>query len=141
MNWKVFSTISLLFVLIIAPVTAAWADDSDVAHRIVIQVDTTDEATRSLALINADLLETTYGADNVHIVIVAFGPGLGMVTRDSALTKQIESLTKKNVEVDACAITMKMMGEPALASGVEKVPNGVVRIIELQESGYTYFLF
>ena len=109
-------------------------------HKIAIQISTEDEGIRNLALLNAKLFQESYGADNVHIVIVAFGPGLSVLTKDSPQAEQIEALILNNVEVNACAVTMKMMGEPPLVTGVEVVPNGPVQIIELQEHSYSLFI-
>jgi uncharacterized protein len=113
---------------------------SHARHKIAIQISTEDEGVRELALINAKLFQESYGADNVHIVIVAFGPGLGVLTKDSPQAEQIAALASNNIEVNACAVTMKMMGDPPLVTGVVIVPNGPVRMIELQEHGYSLFL-
>jgi intracellular sulfur oxidation DsrE/DsrF family protein len=143
MNRKVFSVVSLFCALLFTSVATVWADESDSAHKIVIQVSSADEAARNSALSNAAHLQESYGADNVHIVIVAYGPGLSLLTQESPQAKKIKSLIMQDIEVNACGNTIKKITkqsgkEPVLVSGVEIVPTGAGRIVELQENGYSY---
>jgi intracellular sulfur oxidation DsrE/DsrF family protein len=143
MNRRIFAATSLLCVILLASVATASADESDIAHKIVIQVSSADEAARNSALSNAANMQKAYGADNVHIVIVAYGPGLNLLTQESPHATKIESLIKQDIEVNACGntinkITRESGKAPVLISGVEIVPTGVGRIVELQEHGYAY---
>ncbi len=52
-------------------------------HKIVIQVSTDDARTQKIALNNAVNLQKHYGIDNIDIEIVAYGPGLGLLTGKS----------------------------------------------------------
>ena len=126
-----------LFMLMAGQVSAA---DK---HSLVIQVSTDDPRTQKIALNNAVNLQKHYGIDNVDIEIVAFGPGLGLLTKKSKQAKRVEGLAMSNITFSACGNTMKKIEKktgkkPVLLSGVGMVPGVVVRIMELQEQGYSY---
>ena len=116
---------------------------SDKPHKLVIQVSTDDPRTQKIALNNAVNLQKHYGIDNVEIEIVAYGPGLGMLTEASTQKDRIASLVDYDITFSACENTMnavkkKTGNTPALIEGVNKVAAGVAQIMELQEQGYAY---
>jgi intracellular sulfur oxidation DsrE/DsrF family protein len=122
--------------------TAAQAAD----HKVVIHVDSADPATQNLALNNVANLQKAYGMDNVDIEVVAYGPGLGLLTKSKENAKaaqRVSSLAQQNVTFSACGNTIKKLTKkngkaPVLADGVGVVPGGVIRIMELQEAGWSY---
>ena len=112
-------------------------------HRLVIQVSTDDLRVQETALNNAINLQKHYGMDNIEIEIVAYGPGLRMLTTQSTLRSRISSLAMQDITFSACKNTMIAIKQktgfiPKLTEGVETVKAGVARIIELQEQGYAY---
>ena len=116
---------------------------ADAKHKIVIQVSTDDARTQKIALNNAVNLQKRYGLDNIDIEIVAYGPGLGLLTKKSKQAKRVTSLAQQEITFSACMNTMnkvkKKTGKlPKLLEGVGHVPAGVARIMELQEQGYAY---
>ncbi len=138
-------TLALLSSLIALPLFgSAAAPASDVKNKVVIQVSSGDEATQSLALNNVANLQQALGMDNVEIEVVAYGPGLSILTKANKEEGQrVESLAVQGVKFSACgntikAVTKKTGKEPVLLKGVGVVPGGVVRIMELQQKGYSY---
>ncbi len=134
-----------LFALLILSISllsnTAFADGAK--HKLVIQVSTDDARTQKIAMNNAVNLQKLYGPDNIDIEIVAYGPGLKMLTTDSIFTQRVKSLSVQDIKFSACMNTMnkmkKKMGHlPKLSEGVGTVQAGVARIIELQEEGYSY---
>jgi len=112
-------------------------------HKIVIQVSTDDPRTQKIALNNAVNLQKHYGMDNVEIEVVAYGPGLGLLTSKSKQGKRVSSLAVQDITFSACGNTMKKVAKksgkmPKLLEGVGQVSAGVARIMELQEQGYAY---
>ena len=112
-------------------------------HKLVIQVSTDDARTQSIAMNNAVNLQKHFGPENVDIEIVAYGPGLGMLTKNSEQAQRVSDLAMQDIRFSACGNTMdkieKKSGKrPELAEGVGTVPAGVVRIMELQGQGYAY---
>ena len=121
--------------------TAVAADDTK--HKLVIQVSTDDARTQMIALNNAVNLQKLHGMDNVTIEIVAYGPGLGLLTTKSKEAGRVKSLAMQNITFSACGNTMakvekKTGKKPQLTEGVGTVTAGVARIMELQEGGYSY---
>lgn len=117
--------------------------EADIEHKLVIQVSTDDVSSQTLALNNAINLQKLYGMDEVLIEVVAYGPGLQLLTDNSSVASRVESLAKQSIAFSACQNTMKAIekktGElPILLEGVKTVNAGVARIMELQEQGYAY---
>ncbi len=121
---------------------AAYADDDE--HRVVIQISTNDPLTQKIVLNNAVNLQKAFGAGNVEIEIVAYGPGLSLLTKANSQSTRVKSLAvDDDITFSACNNTMKKMAKktgkkPVLTEGVTIVPSGAYRIIQLQEKGWSY---
>ena len=110
---------------------------------VVIEVDSKDPAQWELALNNAQNIQNDLGAENVRVNVVAFGPGLHMLLRDSVAAKRIAAQNTEGIEFDACHNTMKAMEKksghmPVLAPAAVIVPSGVVRIMQLEKAGFAF---
>jgi uncharacterized protein len=132
----------ILFTIILFSFLAqqSFAQDN---HKIVIQVSTDDPRTQKIALNNAVNLQKHYGMDNIEIEIVAYGPGLGLLTSKSQQGKRVSSLAIQDITFSACGNTMKKVAKktgkmPKLLEGVEQVSSGIARVMELQEQGFAY---
>jgi hypothetical protein len=111
--------------------------------KTVIQISSGDAATQDLVLHNVANLQKELGIGNVEIEIVAFGPGVEMLTINSPLRDRVENMVSQNIRFSACENTMAAIernsGEKLeLAKGVDIVSSGIARIVELQKQGYTY---
>ena len=136
---------TLLFVGLITFFTTLNAEEKveSKVHKVVIQVSTDDMRTQKIALNNAVNLQKLYGLDNVEIEIVAFGPGITLLTDKSRQVKRVESLALQDISFSACLNSIEKLesvsgSKVELLEGVETVRAGVARIIELQEEGYSY---
>lgn len=117
-------------------------------HHIAIQVSVNDPGVMNLALNNAVNVAQDYSAkgEEVEIEIVAYGPGLHMVREDTSPVKaRIKSISESmpNVAFAACGNTRTAMEkaegkEVPLVSRAKVVKAGVVRLMELQEQGWSY---
>lgn len=107
---------------------------------VVIQVSEADPAKWEMALINARNVRKAYGNKGVGVEIVAYGPGLKMLRKDSPLTPGLEEASKDGVKLLACGNTMTMThtSRNDLNRAVGIVPAGVVEIMERQQEGYAY---
>ena len=119
------------------------AEGFEAAHKVVIQVDSADVKEQNLALNNVANLQKFYGPDNIKIEVVAYGPGLVMLTDKGGSKQRVRSLVQQDIRFSACGNTMKGIKrktgkEPTLTEGVTIVPAGLARIIELEEQGYSY---
>jgi intracellular sulfur oxidation DsrE/DsrF family protein len=118
-------------------------DEGATKNKIVIQVSTDDPKTQNIALNNAVNLQKEYGLDNITIELVAYGPGLGLLTQESKQAGRVKSLALQNIHFSACGNTMAKIAkktgkQPQLVEGVQVVKAGVSRIMELQQNGYAY---
>ncbi len=124
---------------VVTPVSA----EEDMLHKVVIQLSSNDATTQTIAMNNAVNLQKAYGMDYVAIEIVAYGPGLSMLIAGGPMSQRVTSLSKQEIIFSACGNTIKRIEQRdgkkvGLSEGVRVVPAGVVRIIELQEQGYSY---
>jgi intracellular sulfur oxidation DsrE/DsrF family protein len=139
------ATIALLSIAFAATAVAA-----DKPHRIAIQVDQNDPQVMNLALNNATNVIEYYRAKNedVDIDIVTYGPGLHMLRSDtSPVQDRIKRLKDMafpgKIQFSACNNTKQGM-EKAEGKAISVlpdatiVPSGVVRLMELQEQGWSY---
>ena len=129
--------------------TSALAADTK-PHRVTIQIDQNDPQVMNLVLNNATNVIEHYRAKNedVDIDIVAYGPGLHMLRSDtSPVQDRIKRLKDMvfpgKLQFSACNNTKEGMekkeGHPVpVMSEAVLVPSGVVRLMELQEKGWSY---
>ena len=140
---KKITQLFALALCLLLPFSAIADNHGSKAHKLVIQVSTNDPKTQKIALNNAVNAQKDIGMDNIDIEIVAYGPGLSVMTAQSPEAKRVSSLALQGITFSACNNTMKKMAKksgkmPVLADGVGIVPAGVIRIMELQEKGYAY---
>lgn len=110
------------------------------SHHIVLQETDSDLQRQTLVLNVAGNLIKAYG-DNVDIEIVAFGPGISLLFANNEHAKRIKSLAQQGVRFSACMnslakATQRLGHEPKLNPVAQKVPAGIVRIIDLVDAGY-----
>jgi intracellular sulfur oxidation DsrE/DsrF family protein len=117
-------------------------------HRLILQVNSNEPAMMNLALNNASNVLQYYKdlGEKVSIEVVTFGPGLHMLRNDTSPVKaRIETLALSSPEIsfNACGNTRENMSkaeskEIPLIPEAKVVKSGVVRVMELQEQGWTY---
>jgi uncharacterized protein len=119
-------------------------------HRIAIQVDQNDPQVMNLALNNATNVIEYYRArhENVDVDIVTYGPGLHMLRADtSPVQDRIKRLKDMafpgKIQFSACNNTKQGMEKTeghaiSIVPDATIVPSGVVRLMELQEHGWSY---
>jgi uncharacterized protein len=112
-------------------------------HNVVFQVSDNNEAMYEIALNNMVNLQKEMGMDNVTMELVAYGPGLKILMKDSPVSERVKSLALQNMTFSACANTMKGIEKKTgkkveLTEGVGVVPGGIIRIMELQDAGWNY---
>jgi uncharacterized protein len=118
------------------------------SHRLILQVNSNDAAAMNLALNNATNVAEHYKelGEKVKIEVVTFGPGLHMLRDDTSPVKaRIEQMALSTPEVSfkACGNTQEKMHvaekkDIPIIPQAKVVKSGVVRVMELQEKGWTY---
>jgi intracellular sulfur oxidation DsrE/DsrF family protein len=127
---------------------AAEAPAKKKEHHLILQVNSNDPAAMNLALNNAMNVAQYYAetGESVKIEVVTFGPGLHMLRDDTSPVKaRIETMSLSNPEISfkACGNTQANMHKAEnkdipIIRGAEVVKSGVIRIMELQEQGWSY---
>jgi intracellular sulfur oxidation DsrE/DsrF family protein len=113
---------------------------SDRPHHVVIQVSTNDTAVWKMTMSNIRNLKLNWD-DGVYIEVVAFGPGLDLLTSATSIEqKHIEEFAKKGVKFMACENSMKAKNvhKKDLVDDAGTVPAGVAEIVLKQEAGWSY---
>jgi uncharacterized protein len=131
-----------------APAKPTGATNREQPHRLAVQVDVNDPATMNLALNNVSNAAQHYSdiGQKVEIEVVAFGPGLHMLRDDTSPVKaRIKSMSETMPELtfSACGNTRENMTKAEakdipLISEAKVTKSGVVRLMELQEQGWSY---
>jgi intracellular sulfur oxidation DsrE/DsrF family protein len=139
------ATIALLAIAFASSALAA-----DKPHRVAIQVDQNDPQVMNLALNNATNVIEYYRArsEDVDVDIVTYGPGLHMLRADtSPVQDRIKRLKDMafpgKIQFSACNNTKQGMEKAegkaiSILPDATIVPSGVVRLMELQEQGWSY---
>lgn len=136
-----FLLATILSILFMSSAVAA----IDEEHKVVIQVSTADVKSHENALDTAIDIQNHYEPGEVKIEIVAYGQGLRIFSksRKNKFSKRIATLAKSGIILSAGKNSIKKYDithkkKMTLIEGVNTVPNGAVRIIRLQEKGYSY---
>jgi uncharacterized protein len=118
------------------------------SHRLILQVNSNEPAMMNLVLNNATNVAQYYRelGEAVSIEVVTFGPGLHMLRDDTSPVKpRIEVLAMSHPEISfkACGNTQENMRKAEnkdinLIAQATVVKSGVVRVMELQEQGWSY---
>jgi intracellular sulfur oxidation DsrE/DsrF family protein len=152
---KIFRHLMVMAFISTSLVSSSFAGDAKThrvakAHRIAIQVNQNDPAVMNLALNNATNVVEYYRAkgENVDVDIVTYGPGLHMLRVDtSPVQDRIKHLKDVafpgGIQFSACDNTKKGMEKKeghaiAILPEASIVPSGVVRLMQLQEQGWSY---
>ena len=117
-------------------------------HKLVLHVDDNEPAKMNLALNNLSNVYDFYKkkGEKIRVELVAYGPGMHMFRADTSPVRsrldQIK-LAYDNVVYTACGNTIAGMEkaegkEIKLVEDVTVAEAGVVRLIELQEQGWSY---
>ena len=143
-----FRHLAAATVLTIALATSAMAEGK--SHHIAIQIDQNDPQVMNMVLNNATNVIEYYRDKNedVEVDIVTYGPGLNMLRSDTSpvqdrLKRLKEMAFPGKVQFSACNNTRQAMEKTegkaiSVVSDATIVPSGVVRIMELQEQGWSY---
>ncbi len=143
--------LTILSALILGLVVGSFSQPvfaAGMTHKVAIHIDENDAKRMNMALNNAANIDKYYQSkgEPVQIEIVAYGPGLMMFSEDKSPVKTriaAMGLEMENLSFAACGNTHRKMSEKAgkkmvLVSEAKMVPSGVVRLMELQEKGWSY---
>ena len=131
-------------------VLATGALAADKPHHVAIQIDQNDPQIMNMVLNNATHVIETYRDRNeeVDVDVVAYGPGLHMLRADTSpvqdRVKRLQAMVfPGKIQFSACNNTKQGMEKAeghsiSIVPEATVVPSGVVRLMELQEAGWSY---
>jgi intracellular sulfur oxidation DsrE/DsrF family protein len=119
--------------------SVAFADFLATKPRAVFQVSDADPAKWNLTLSNVANAQEALGKE-AEIEIVAFGPGIDMLKKDSPVATRVADALHAGVRIVACQNTMRSRKlTPAdMLPDLGYVPSGVVEIMQREREGYAY---
>lgn len=123
------------------PALATMADPApsfDAPRRIVVSLSEKDEKRVGAVLNNVTNMQKFYGPDNVQLAVVAYGPGIWAILKDSPVRARIESLHFFDIEFVACGNTLDAVHKTKadMIDGVQWTQAGLVEIVERRLSGW-----
>lgn len=131
----------LLFVSLLFAVPGG-ADAQTASGRVnaVFQVSDNDPAKWNLALNNTRNAQNELGAENTDLEIVVYGPGIGMLKKDSPVATRVADALKRGIRIVACENTMaaQKLKHDDMLPAIGYVPSGVAELMKKQREGYAY---
>ncbi|HET9716778.1 MAG TPA: hypothetical protein VFP60_11395 [Pseudolabrys sp.] len=137
----------ILFAALVLPMALLSTADAAEKHRLALQISDNDPGKMN-AVLNVAANVSKYYSDKgeeVEIEIIAFNAGLNMLRQDkSPVLARLKSFGQgmPNVAFKACENTLEAMTrnegkEPPLVENADRVPAGVVTLMELAAKGWT----
>lgn len=129
--------------LLLAPTFAQTppVDKPFAEHHIVLQLSDRARDKQLLVLSVANNLLRAYDPDKIAIEVVAFGPGIDLLRKESPNRARVDSLISQGVQFDICMNTVDTLEREGRHVNINpkavRVQVGVGRILELAEKGYT----
>jgi intracellular sulfur oxidation DsrE/DsrF family protein len=137
---------TLFAALVLLPLAFS-AAQAETKHRLALQISDADPAKMNAVLNVAANVSKYYSekGEEAEIQIIAFNAGLNLLRADkSPVLSRLKSFKQgmPNVAFIACQNTLDSMTrhegkEPPLVDNAERVPAGVVTLMELGEKGWT----
>jgi intracellular sulfur oxidation DsrE/DsrF family protein len=133
-------TFSILSIVAIMFCTSLKAQNTDVIHKVVIQLNTADTSAWSSTIGNIKNLQKLW-PNNVVVEVVVHGKALDLlVAAKTHLANEVIEMSKTNVQFSACENSMRKhhIDKSELLSIANTVPSGVAEVILKQEAGWSY---
>ena len=120
--------------------TALNAQNTEVKHKVVIQLNTADTSAWSSTIGNIKNLQKLWPG-NVIVEVVVHGKALDLlVAAKTHLTNEVIEMSKTNVQFSACENSMRKhhIEKSELLTVANTVPSGVAEVVLKQEAGWSY---
>jgi intracellular sulfur oxidation DsrE/DsrF family protein len=109
-------------------------------HHVVFAVTSGEDEDWKLVMGNMRNLLKSFGDTSYEVELVAFGPGLMIVTNKSTVAAEIKAFQAQHVHFMACENSMRSRNVAVadLLPDVQPVPSGIVEVVTKQEQGWVY---
>ncbi len=158
MNWKRWLAVPALLILVLGigglvarnvqTAVLNVPESPPLHHRIVFQVNADDQIPMKHAVSNSINLVKHYRelGETARVEIVAYGDGISMFRADKSPVRDILEYMRMNfpeIAFTVCGNTKAIIEQREghvmpLIEGTRVVPFGIVRLVELQEAGWSY---
>lgn len=139
--WRLMQVVVVAAMLAMPAAAQTLPDKPFAEHHIVLQLSDREPAKELLVLSVAYNLLKAYDPDKIAIVVVAFGPGIDLLSADSPNRRRVDSLIAQGVQFDICMNTVETVEREGRRFDINpkatRVQVGVGRILELTEKGFT----
>jgi intracellular sulfur oxidation DsrE/DsrF family protein len=108
-------------------------------HQIVFQLVTSDTMAHKAFMKQLNNIYTVSPESIVKVVV--HGPGIDMYTANkSVVGPQLQLAVERGVVFEVCEFSLKerKVEKNALFNNAQFTPAGIIRIVELQEAGFSY---
>ena len=114
--------------------------DSATKYRVVFHVTEDDPKKWAQVLNNARYTQSELGAQNMDIVVVMNGGGIGMLKLESPIVQRIDEAKKAGVKFHVCEQTMaaQKVTKQDMLPQADYVPSGIADVVKLQSQGWLY---
>ncbi len=138
-----FAFISLALLLAATPILA---DSSYGKQKVVYHLNSDEDRTLNMALINVKNHISAVGRDKIELVVVMHGDGVGLLQKaknSPELQSRILDLKRQGMGQRVCQNTLKnkkldYQRDLFDVSQQDLVPSGVAELARLQQQGYVY---
>ena len=120
--------------------TSTMAQNNELKHKIVIQLNTADTSAWSSTIGNIKNLQKLW-PNNIIVEVVVHGKALDLlVAAKTHLANEVIEMSKTNVQFSACENSMRKhhIEKADLLTIANTVPSGVAEVILKQEAGWSY---
>jgi hypothetical protein len=120
--------------------TSTMAQNNELKHKIVIQLNTADTSAWSSTIGNIKNLQKLW-PNNIIVEVVVHGKALDLlVAAKTHLANEVIEMSKTNVQFSACENSMRKhhIEKTDLLTIANTVPSGVAEVILKQEAGWSY---
>ena len=120
--------------------TSTMAQNNELKHKIVIQLNTADTSAWSSTIGNIKNLQKLW-SNNIIVEVVVHGKALDLlVAAKTHLANEVIEMSKTNVQFSACENSMRKhhIEKTDLLTIANTVPSGVAEVILKQEAGWSY---
>jgi intracellular sulfur oxidation DsrE/DsrF family protein len=107
--------------------------------KVLLEVNQNNPGEWKTTINNLRTMEKVVGMSTAHAEVIAWGPGLKMLMKNSPYAKDIQSLSVYGIEFAACHQSMKAMhvSKADLAQGVTVVPGAIAEMVKRHNTGWT----
>lgn len=143
---KLFASriMAFLFVGLLSLGMQAHAEDKNSGFNkgdfnVLLEVNGSNQESWHNAINTARQVMNVVGMDKARVEVVAWGPGLKMLFKNSPVADNIKSLSMYGIKFLACGQTMKAqhVSPNQLAEGVTVIPGAVAHIVKRHKEGWT----